>query len=92
MSLSPNPIEEGIMNRSMMKWLARGAFATMVAGAMLVAGPRDLAAYDCPEPNAGTCPPLTPYPGPNSCDQACKDLGWQDGGTCVGPCCTCFMR
>jgi hypothetical protein len=77
------------MRSRTMKWMARGAFATIVAGAMLVAGPRDVAAYDCPEPSAGTCPPLANLDG--SCNEACQLLEY-DGGTCVGPCCTCFLR
>jgi hypothetical protein len=79
------------MRGRMIKWLARGAFATLVAGVMLAVGPQYAAAIDCPEPNAGTCPPLTQGQGPGSCWRACKDIGWDDGGSCVGPCCTCFM-
>jgi hypothetical protein len=75
-------------------WLARTAFATMVAGVMLAVGPQYAAAIDCPEPNAGTCPPLEGSGSPktgDSCPLACDELGWHDGGSCVGPCCTCFM-
>ena len=75
------------MRGRMIKWLARGAFATLVAGVMLAVGPQYAAAIDCPEPNAGTCPPLTQ----GQCYSACQGIGWQDGGSCVGPCCTCFM-
>jgi hypothetical protein len=78
------------MRSRMMSWLARGAFAALVAGVMLAVGPQYVAAYDCPEPSAGTCPPLEG--GPNdSCGEACKNLDFEDGGTCVGPCCTCFL-
>jgi hypothetical protein len=79
------------MRTRTMKWLARTAFATLVAGVMLAVGPQYAVAYDCPEPSAGTCPPLTQGQGPGSCYQACIGIGWDDGGSCVGPCCTCFM-
>jgi hypothetical protein len=82
------------MRTRTMKWLARTAFATMVAGVMLAVGPQYAAAIDCPEPNAGTCPPLEGSGSPktgDSCPLACDELGWHDGGSCVGPCCTCFM-
>jgi hypothetical protein len=82
------------MRSRMMSWLARGAFATLVAGVMLAVGPQYAAAIDCPEPNAGTCPPLYGSGPPGHdlpCPDACGALGWDDGGSCVGPCCTCFM-
>jgi hypothetical protein len=77
------------MRSRMMKWLVRGALATLVAGVMLAVGPQYAAGDDCPEPSAGTCPPLANLDG--SCSDACELLDY-DGGTCVGPCCTCFLR
>jgi hypothetical protein len=74
------------MRKTLIKWLARGAFAALVAGAMLVAGPQYAVANDCPEPNAGYCPPLDDQ----SCNEACLNLQYE-GGVCVGPCCTCWM-
>lgn len=80
------------MKGRMMKWLARGAFVTLVAGAMLVASPQYAAAGNCDEEwQAGSCPPLTPGPE-GTCYSACQLKGFPDGGTCgPGPCCNCFL-
>jgi hypothetical protein len=80
------------MNRRVMTWLARGAFVALVALGTLIAAPQFAPARDCPDPSPGTCPPLTTGTGPGSCYQACLDLGWPDGGDCMGNgCCVCRM-
>ncbi len=76
------------MNGTMKRWLARGTFVALVAVAMVVAGPRRVAAFTCPDPNAGTCPPLNN----GTCADACRSLGYDSGGSCVATCCTCFTR
>ena len=71
------------------RWLARGTFVALVAIGTLVAGPRPAVAQDCTRPwDAGSCPPLATEDG--SCAQACRDIGFPDGGTCVVSCCACF--
>jgi hypothetical protein len=80
------------MNRTIRKWLGRGAFMALVAGAMLIVGPRYVAALDCPYPSAGTCPPLTGTdPSWGTCSPACVAMGWTDGGGCIRGCCVCLM-
>jgi hypothetical protein len=79
------------MRRVVMKWLGRIGVVVLVASAMWFIGPRRAAAFDCPEPSAGPCPPLQGGPD-DSCGAACRALGWQDGGTCVSGCCTCFTK
>jgi hypothetical protein len=76
------------MKNKMMKWLARGAFVTLVAGAMLVAGPRYVMAEDCQEPwQMGYCPPMTLQ----ECIDDCNEI-FGNGGICApGPCCNCFL-
>jgi hypothetical protein len=73
----------------MMKWLARGVFAALVAGAMLVAGPRYLMADFCDAPEQiGTCPPFNQ----NSCHEECiLPIHGYPGGNCIGGCCTCII-
>lgn len=70
------------------KWLARGVFSALVAGAMLVAGPQYAAARYCNEEwQPGTCPPLLPQ----ECYDLCEEL-FGNGGTCgPGPCCNCWL-
>lgn len=82
------------MTSTMKKWLVRGAMVAVAAAGAIVASAPDVAAFDCPEPSAGTCPPLSGSgpPGNGSCPDACDDLGWHDGGSCIGGCCTCVMR
>ncbi len=81
------------MKQEAKKWLARMLFLGVVATGTLVAGPQIAAARDCPYPSPGTCPPLAGGPSVGTCPDACRDLGWTDGGTCtpVG-CCVCFMH
>ena len=76
------------MKQEAKRWLARSLFVALVAAGTLIAGPRIAAARECGYPSAGTCPPLSDQDG--SCAKACKDIGWPDGGSCVGDCCTCF--
>ena len=80
------------MTQETTRWLARTLFVALVAVGTLVAGPRIAVAQDCPYPSAGTCPPLAPWPdrGDGSCYKACQDIGWPDGGSCLGSCCVCF--
>ncbi len=80
------------MKRTVMTWLARSAFVALVALGTLIAAPRFAVARDCPYPTAGTCPPLTLGTGLGSCNRACQDLGWPDGGDCLPTgCCVCRM-
>jgi len=76
------------------KWLARAAFVALVAAGTLVAGARLNAAVPCPDPSPGTCPPLLYGQGEGSCYEACRLMGWLDGGQCPpagSGCCVCFM-
>ena len=82
------------MKQEARKWLARGVFVALVALGTLIAGPELAMARECPYPSAGTCPPLVGWgsPGPGkTCPNACADLGWTDGGSCVVGCCVCYM-
>jgi hypothetical protein len=78
----------------MIKWLARGAFAALVAGVMLAVGPQyAVADYYCDAPEQpGLCPPFNN----STCHTWCVNHDYLDGGMCVGGeqggCCTCFMR
>lgn len=77
------------MKTTTRQWLARSAFVTLVAVAMLIAGPRNAAADVCNgEGQLGTCPPFNDQ----TCALACIQAGHPDGGDCVGTCCTCFLR
>jgi hypothetical protein len=81
------------MRSRMMKWLARGAFATLVAGVMLAVGPQYAVAVPCDQPEQlGACPPYTNEPGPYNCENACKSGGYPLGGDCVAGCCTCIYK
>jgi hypothetical protein len=80
------------MRSRMMKWLARGAFATLVAGVMLAVGPQYAAAVPCDQPEQlGTCPPYTNDPGPWNCEDACQAAQYY-GGNCIAGCCTCMTK
>ncbi len=75
--------------RRILKWASRGVFAIAIAGAVMMAGPIGATAVDCPDPNPDPymCPPLTPA----TCFTACDNIGYEDGGDCVGSgCCTCW--
>lgn len=80
------------METTIRRWLARLAFAVLVAMAMLVLGPRHTAARACPDPSPGTCPPL--WDGPahvvGTCSYWCVQMGYSDGGGCISGCCVCF--
>jgi hypothetical protein len=81
------------MRSRMMKWLARGAFATLVAGVMLAVGPQYAVAVPCDAPEQlGTCPPYTNQQGPNNCWAACVAAEYEDGGYCIAGCCTCMYK
>jgi hypothetical protein len=81
------------MRSRMIKWLARSAVATLVAGVMLAVGPQYAVANYCDAPEQpGLCPPFTH----STCWYWCVENDYEDGGMCVGGeqngCCTCFMR
>ena len=72
------------------KWLARGAFAALVAVAMAFAGPREAAAFfECGpgEEFIGSCPPYDN----GSCDADCFELFQNPGSRCMGECCVCLL-
>lgn len=76
------------------KWLARGAFAALVAVAMTFAGPREAAAFiPCqPAPEVlGTCPPYVD----TQCESECFDLFGIHGSQCIPDetdgCCVCLL-
>lgn len=71
------------------RWLSRGAFVVIVAAAVAVAPQLRAAETICNgSEQLGTCPPFDD----GSCHDACVLAGFPDGGNCVGPCCTCFLR
>ena len=76
------------------KWLARGAFAALVAVAMAFASPREAAAFIPCEGGPevlGTCPPYTH----SSCNEECERLFGNEGSECMGGeadgCCVCLL-
>lgn len=76
------------------KWLARGAFAALVAVAMAFAGPREAAAFtecDGGEEMLGSCPPYTHV----TCESECFVKFQNHGSRCMGGetdgCCVCLM-
>jgi hypothetical protein len=76
------------------KWLARGAFAALVAVAMAFAGPREAAAFIPCGPGPafpGTCPPYNN----GTCDTECYARFQIHGSECMGGetdgCCACLM-
>jgi len=80
------------MRGRMIKWLARGAFATLVAGVMLAVGPQYVVAEWCSAPEQpGFCPPFTN----STCNTWCLEHEYDMGGECVGGqqngCCTCIL-
>ncbi len=84
------PFRQEMMMRIFLKWASRGLFALAIAGSMMMAGPMGATAVDCPDPkpNPYMCPPLTA----STCNTACKNIGFIDGGDCVGSgCCTCWF-
>jgi hypothetical protein len=79
------------MNRTMRKWLGRGTFMALMAGAMLMIGPKYAVADTCSAPEQpGLCPPFTE----TSCYNWCIEHDYQGGG-CVPSeqrgCCTCLI-
>jgi len=80
------------MKTSPKRWLARAAFAVLVAVAMVLLGPQPATANICDAPEQpGFCPPFNN----GSCSDWCIEHDYIDG-MCVGGeqsgCCTCLIR
>ena len=80
------------MRSTLTPWLARAAFAVLVAVAMVLLGPQPATANICDAPEQpGFCPPFDN----GSCLTWCLEHEYFGGG-CVGGeqsgCCTCLIR
>jgi hypothetical protein len=80
------------MKSILTRWLARVAFAALVAAAMLVLGPQPAPANICNAPEQpGFCPPFND----DTCYDWCIDHEYLGGG-CIpneqSGCCTCLIR
>ena len=81
------------MKTSPKRWLARAAFAVLVAVAMVLLGPQPATANICDAPEQpGFCPPFDD----DTCNSWCIGHQYPMGGGCVpneeSGCCTCLVR
>lgn len=77
----------------MMRWTCNSLFALFVGVALTFGATQAFATttlVDCErtEPEfIGSCPPYTDA----TCDEDCRNNHNFEGGSCVGPCCVCFI-
>ena len=81
------------MRSTLTPWLARAAFAVLVAVAMVLLGPQPATANICDAPEQpGFCPPFDD----DTCNSWCIGHQYPMGGGCVpneeSGCCTCLVR